>query len=211
MSIRVVLVDDHAMVREGLRGLLSSDAELEVVGEAADGNEALAKVAELAPDVVVMDLAMAGLNGLEATRQLAGAPKAPRVVLLSAYVDRHYVLAAFAAGAVGYLGKLAEPAELLQAVRAAARGERYLGAKAAALVSEQELAAPTGPDDLLSPRERQVLHLIAEGLSTAQIAASLYVSIKTAESHRRNIMHKLGLFSVAELTRYALRHGIISE
>lgn len=211
MSIRILLVDDHAMLRDGLRSILAREPDVEVVGEAADGRTAVEMACALAPDVVVMDIGMPDLNGIEATRQLQAKAPRSRVIALSTYSDRRYVLGMLEAGAAGYIAKASAYDELRQAVRAVASGRTYLSPRIAALVSKRGTASSGQPSkSLLAPREREVIQLVAEGHSSLEIARRLHLSAHTVETHRRNIMQKLGLHSVAELTRYAIREGITS-
>jgi two-component system NarL family response regulator len=208
LTLRILLVDDHAMLREGLRSILRAESDVEVVGEAADGNSAVELAHTLAPDVVVMDVGMSGLNGMEATRRIrAGSPGA-RVIALSTHSDRRYVLGMLEAGAAGYVVKVSAYDELRQAVRTVASGRVYLSPQIADVVLTARVAtSPTGAAKLGS-REREVLQLIAEGHRSPEIAQRLHISTHTVETHRRNLMQKLGLHSVADLTRYAIREGI---
>jgi two-component system, NarL family, response regulator NreC len=213
MSIRVLLVDDHELMREGLRAILERETDVEVIGEAQSGREAVEQVRALAPDLVIMDVAMKDMNGIEATRQIRATSEGVRVVALSSHSDRRYVSAILAAGASGYVLKANAYDDLLRAVRAAMRGGSYLSPDVAGSVIEA--ATASRPSDasvyaLLGPREREVLQLLAEGLTSRQIAARLHLSPVTVESHRRNLMSKLGIHSVAELTKYAVREGLTS-
>ncbi len=206
---RVLLVDDHAILRAGVRSLLSREDDISVVGEAATGREALNAVRSLSPHVVVMDIMLPDLNGIETARQLSRAGRCPRIVMLTAMVDRAYVESALAAGALGYVTKGSVTEELVRAVRAARQGSNYLCAEVAHLEIGGDGHGGLGSDgNPLTPREREVLQLVAEGLTTAAIAQRMFISVKTVEAHRRNIVRKLGLRTVAELTKYAVRHGI---
>jgi DNA-binding NarL/FixJ family response regulator len=211
--IRVLLADDHALVRAGIRSLLSGLPGVEVIGEAHDGREALRLTLEKRPDVVLMDVSMPGLNGLEAAGRLAKECPTARVVILSMSATEEYVAQALRAGAAGYLLKDAEPAELELAVRAAARGETYLTpAVSKKVVADyvHRLNAPAaGPLDLLTPRQREVLQLIAEGRTTKEIARVLNLSVKTVETHRTQLMDRLDLHDVAGLVRFAVRVGLV--
>lgn len=212
--IRVLLVDDHQMLREGLRAILARSADIEVVGEASNGFEALDLARRLGPDIVVMDVAMPELNGVEATRDLVRTMPGIRVVALSTYSDKRYVLSMLAAGAAGYVLKQAAHQELLSAIQATRRGEKYLSPSVAGVVVDGCLH-PAEPQDstlgaALGPRERAVLQLLAEGLTSRQIAQKLSIAPSTVETHRRNISSKLRLHSVAELTKYAVREGLTS-
>lgn len=212
MSIRVVLVDDHAMLRDGLRAVLEGEPDVEVVGEASTGREALERVRELAPDVVVMDVAMRDLNGVEATRQIRRESPRTRVVGLSTHGDKRYVLGMLDAGASGYVLKVSAYDELRRAIQATSGGKVYLSSEIAGVVLESRGAAvePEEASGLaaLGPREREVLQLLAEGHTSGEIASHLHVSTSTVETHRRNIMRKLNLHSVAELTKFAVREGL---
>lgn len=212
MTIRVLLADDHRMFREGLRSLLAGQRDLEIVGEAADGLDAVALARRLEARVVVMDVEMPLLNGIEATRQIHAELPRVRVVILSMYADRRFVIEALRAGATGYLLKDCAFEELAHAVRAAAAGQVYLSASITGIVVE-DYARQTSVVEgsiftLLTSRERQILQLLAEGKSTRETAQLLEISGKTVETHRAHIMDKLGLHSIAELTRYAVREGL---
>jgi DNA-binding NarL/FixJ family response regulator len=214
VSIRVLLVDDHELMRQGLRAILDDDEEVEVVGEAAGGREAVAMARTLSPDVVVMDVAMKDLNGIEATRQIRAECPGVRVLALSSHSDSRYVRAILQAGASGYVLKANAYDDLRRALEAARAGKSYLcadvteGVVGAALGEEGQDAPSAGVS--LSPREREVLQLLAEGLSSPAIAKRLFIATTTVETHRRNIMGKLGIHSVADLTKYAIREGITS-
>jgi DNA-binding NarL/FixJ family response regulator len=210
VSVRVLLVDDHRMLREGLRAVLERDDWCRVVGEASSGREAVELARSLRPDVVVMDVAMSDLNGIEATRQITGSGSEARIVALSSHADRRYVKAMLGAGAFGYVLKANAYDDLRRAVEAAAKGKKYLCSDVTEDVIEGALADNGGGSafEVLGPRELEVLQLIAEGLTSSEIATRLGVATSTVETHRRNIMGKLGLHSVAELTKYAVREGV---
>lgn len=212
MTIRILLVDDHQMMREGLRAILEKDDTLSIVGEAANGREAVRLARAKRPDVVVMDVVMSDMNGIEATRAIRSDCPQTKVVALSSHSDRRYVQAILDAGASGYVLKADAYDELLRAVAAAAHGRKYLCADVTTHVIESALQPGTQGSvyDLLGLREREVLQLLAEGLTSSQIAQRLSVSTSTVETHRRNIMRKLDLHSVAELTKYAIREGVTS-
>lgn len=213
MSIRILLADDHKIIRDGLRALLGSEPGFEVVGEAEDGLQVVERSAELRPDVVVMDISMPGLNGIDAARRLGEGEDPPRVVVLSMHSDRRFVLGALKAGASAYLLKDGGFRELVSVVRDVAAGGIRLSPQITDTVVHDYIrlaAAEDAPADPLSPREREVLQLLAEGGSTKEIAAKLGVSVKTVESHRKQVMDKLDLRSVAELTKYAIRAGLTS-
>ena len=207
--IRVLLADDHAIVREGLRALLSREPDLEVVAEAGDGREALRLAQETRPDVATLDLSMPLLNGLEAARQMATWERGPRPLLLTMHTDDQYVLEALRAGVRGYVLKRQAAADLVRAIREVAGGAVYLSPGISAIIAEA-IRTPAPPsEETLTPREREVLQLVAEGRTTKEIASILGVSIKTADAHRTHLMQKLNIHDVAGLTRYAIRQGMI--
>ena len=211
--IRVLLADDHTLVRAGLRKLLESIAGLEVVGEAGDGLELLELADRLRPQIVLMDIAMPGLNGLEATGRLLKTLPDVKVLVLSMHQNAEYVRQALRQGAVAYLLKDAAPQELELALRAVLRGETYLSpAVSKGVVSDyvQRLRSDEKPEDALTPRQREVLQLIAEGQSTKEIARRLDLSVKTVETHRTQLMKQLDIHEVAGLVRYAIREGLVS-
>jgi DNA-binding NarL/FixJ family response regulator len=213
--LRILLAEDHALVRAGLRSLLESIPGLDVVGEAANGHDALRLIAQLRPDLVLMDVSMPGLNGIEATRRAAKAHPGTRVVILSMHADEEYVRQALTAGAAGYLLKNSERGELEIALRAAAGGGVWLSPAVSrtvlpTLMRELEAAAPGRTSlEKLTSRQREVLQLVAEGNTTKQIAQRLRLSVKTIESHRTNLMERLEIHDLAGLVRYAIRVGII--
>lgn len=212
MTTRVLLVDDHELMRQGLRSILESEQDVEVVGEAVSGRDAVALARALQPDVVVMDVAMKDLNGIEATRQIRAECPSVQVVALSSYSDRRYVAAILEAGACGYVLKADAYDDLRRAIHAARHGKSYLSPDVAAAVIDASLKSPrpaaASALELIGPREREVLQLLAEGLSSPEIARRLHVATSTVDTHRRNIMNKLGLHSVAELTKFAIREGL---
>lgn len=213
MTIRTILADDHKMVLAGLRALLEGEADIAVVGEAGDGMSLLALVEQMEHDVVVVDIGMPGMTGIEATRRLLALRPLTRVIALSAYTEKRFVLEMLEAGAKGYLIKASAADELPRAIRAIAQGQTYLCPEVAGTLVEA--ARRTLSDDdrstpKLGKREREVLSLLAEGLMSSEIAKRMHVAEGTVEAHRRNIMRKLDLHTVAELTRYAIREGLIS-
>jgi DNA-binding NarL/FixJ family response regulator len=213
-SIRVLIADDHHLVRAGLRNLIKSFEEIKVVAEAADGREAVLLADQHRPSLVLMDISMPSLNGLEATRRIVKSHPQIAVLVLSMHTAEDYVLQAFSAGARGYVIKEAAPVELELAIRAVHRGEVFISPALSGRVVELYLdSAPSGSQAIerLSPRQREVLQLIAEGRSTKQIAALLDSSIKTVEAHRAQIMLRLGIRDVPGLVRYAIRHGLVSS
>jgi DNA-binding NarL/FixJ family response regulator len=213
-KIRVLVADDHALFRAGLRKLLQSFEDVEVVGEAADGHEALRLTALHRPDVLLMDIAMPELNGVEAASRLAREAPDTRVVILSMHAGQEFVLRAIRAGSAGYLLKDASPAELEQAVKAVARGEMYLSPAVSRYVVEDYVrrAGPEhSPLDRLTPRQREILQLIAEGNTTKAIATKLGLSVKTVETHRAQLMERLEAHDIASLVRLAIRLGIVTS
>ncbi|MCB1933245.1 MAG: response regulator transcription factor [Candidatus Accumulibacter sp.] len=212
-SIRVVLADDHCLVRAGIRSLLAAFAGVEVVGEADDGVEAIARVGESLPDVLLIDIAMKGMNGLQATAEIRRLHPAVRVVMLSMHADAEYVVQALKAGAAGYLIKDAAPVELDLALHAVMRGEIWLSPSVSRQVVDGYVARLQGDapaSDALTPRQREILCRIAEGKGAKEIAFALGISAKTVESHRAQLMERLGIHDVAGLTRYAIRSGLVS-
>jgi DNA-binding NarL/FixJ family response regulator len=211
MAIRVVLADDHRMVREALRDVLVRSEDIEVVGEAGDGLEALEVTTAAAPDVVVLDISLPSLSGIEVAERLRDSGVTAKIVALSQHSDKRFVTAMLRAGALAYVTKSAAGTELVLAVRAVAAGHGYFSPEIAATLAANLREGTTGPQlEWLAPRERQVLQLIAEGVRTAAIAEQLDVTASTVEVHRRNIMRKLGLRTIAELTRFAVREGLVS-
>ncbi len=212
MSVRILIVDDHAVVRSGIRLLLAAEDDLEPVGEAGTAREAIFAARSLKPDVVLMDVVMPDGNGLDAIPTLLHEHPDLKVLMLSMQDDPQYVRQAFAAGASGYVLKEAADTEVVAAVREVARGGRYvhpeLGARLVAAETEEKRRAEEDP---LSEREREVLRLLALGHTNQEIAKQLYISVRTAETHRAHIMQKLRLGSRAELVRYALAHGLLED
>ena len=208
MSCRLLLADDHHIVRQALRGLLEK-AGHEVIGEASDGREALKLARTLNPDIAVLDLSMPLLNGVDATREIRRLSPGIRTILLTMYTDKGYVLQALRAGARGYVLKTQAAEDLISAIREISRGETYLSPGVAASVVDAFLENTDEAADPLTPRERQILQLVAEGNTTKEIARLLNVSFKTAESHRNHIMKKLDIHEVAGLVRYAIRKGML--
>ncbi len=209
MKITVLLADDHAVVRDGLRVLLQQSTDIRVVGEAADGREAVQLAQELKPDVVIMDITMRELNGIEAARLVRELCPATRVVMLSMHSNSEHVFRALEAGAAGFVVKESAGEEVAAAVRAAHAGQRYLSRALAALESTlQSRAGLASPLDSLSARERDVLQLVAEGRTSAEIAAAISLSPKTVETYRVRLMKKLRVNSVADLVKFAIEHGL---
>ena len=207
--IRILLADDHALVRQGFRMILSAQPDMEIVGEAGDGREAVTLAEKLKPDVVLMDVTMPDLNGIEATRRVAASVPRARVLALSMHKDAVYVREILRAGARGYLLKDSVDSDLLAAVRAVAKGEGYLSPSVSDAVLTDYRRHVSDPLDLLTSREREVLQMIAEGKTNKEIASSLNLSVYTVEAHRGRLMEKLNLHSTGELVRFALRNGLI--
>ena len=209
--IRVLLADDHCMVREALRDTLAKIPDIDVVAEAGDARAAIEKAVALAPDIVVMDMSLPDLNGAEAVRLLRKEGSTAAIVALSAYSDRRVVVDMVRAGAAAYVIKSAAATELVRAIRAVAAGQNYFSPEvASALISEVRAPSPKGQEPHLARRELEVLRLIAEGVRSHEIARTLHISLSTVEVYRRNIMRKLDLHTIAELTKHAIRQGITS-
>jgi len=211
MNIRIQLVDDHKIMREGLKSLLEKEPDIEVVAEAGDGEEAVRFALEFRPGLVVMDLTMPVMNGLEATRRILAADRSINVLALSMVSDRAYVVEALKSGVKGYLLKDCAADELVSAIRTVAHGDSFLDSRTTALILKDYARAADEDECLkLSKRESEVLRLIADGKSIKTIAFSFGVCIKTVETQRMNVMKKLDLYSIAELTKYAIREGLTS-
>jgi DNA-binding NarL/FixJ family response regulator len=208
MPIQVLLADDHQIVRQGLKGLLEREG-FRIVGEAADGREALRIAEKEHPDVAILDLMMPQLNGLDAAREILRASHGTKAILLTMHTEEPFVLEALRAGVTGYVLKTQATADLVQAIREVSRGSIYLSPGVSRAVVDAYRAKSDLPPDPLSPREREVLQLVAEGKTTKEVAAALGVSVKTAESHRTRIMEKLNIHQTANLVRYAIRRGLI--
>jgi DNA-binding NarL/FixJ family response regulator len=214
MSIKVLLADDHKLVRQGMMAMLQSQEDIEVVGEAADGNEALKLAAELDPDVILLDVMMPNLNGIEVAHQMRQQGLRTHIVFLSMHANASYAVRALHNGALGYVIKDADFSEIILAVRNASEGKRYLSAAIADEVIEMLLSGESenaGSLESLSPREREVLQLIAEGNTNTGIAGKLTLSVRTVEAHRARIMAKLRISSQAELVRFAVQQGLVDS
>jgi DNA-binding NarL/FixJ family response regulator len=212
--IKVILADDHHILREGLRGLLEKQNHMEVVAEAQNGREAVRLCRQFQPDIVVMDISMPDLNGIDATRQILDEDPKVKVIALSMHSDKHFVDGMLRAGVKGYLLKDCASEELIQCIHTVSSGRIYLSPTITPMIV-REFVNPTRVDVTsataeLSGREREVLQMIAEGRSTREIADSLFISVKTVETHRKNIMRKTDLHTVAELVKYAIRNGLTS-
>jgi DNA-binding NarL/FixJ family response regulator len=211
--INIMLADDHHVVRQGLRALLAREQNFNLIGEAGDGIEAVRLAGKLKPDVLIADVLMPGLSGLEVARQVAKSLPQTKVIILSMHTNDAYVLEALKNGASGYVLKDSQASDLVQAVHEVAAGRRYLSPplseRALELYAQRVKSVPDDPYELLTTREREVLHLVAEGRTSAEIASQLFISPRTAEGHRANLMRKLGLQNHAELVRFALKRGIL--
>ncbi len=210
-KIKILVVDDHAILRDGLRALIDLNDDVEIIGEASEGKEAIEKVQELAPDVVLMDIAIPGIDGLETTRRIKKKNPKMRVLVLSQHNDKEYILSAIKAGAAGYVPKRALASELVSAIRTVHKGESFLYPSAvAALIKDYRQQIEVEPYDRLTTREREILTLIAEGRTSREIAEMLSISLKTVQSHRTKIMEKLDRPNRTELIKYAMRKGLVS-
>lgn len=216
-KISVILAEDHQVVREGLRSLLNAESDIEIVGEAKTGREAVKMALKLQPDVVVMDIAMPQLNGLEATRQILRDTDTTKIIILSTYSDEDYVEQSTNAGAIGYLVKQSAASDVLRAIREAKQGNSYFSPSIARRMLDHcrraflEGKEPSNTADDLTSREKETLQLIAEGMTNKAIAGELSISIKTVEKHRQQVMNKLNIHEIAGLTRYALAHGYVES
>lgn len=212
--IRVLLADDHVLIRAGVRLLLQSIEGVEVVGEASDGHEALRLIRAHQPDIVLIDIGMSGMNGLEAAARVRRDFPGVRVIILSMHTNEEYVLRALQAGVAGYIMKEAVPVELELALSTVMKGQSYLSPAVSKYVIDEYRRHPgerTSPLDQLTPRQREILQLIAEGTSTKEIAKKLHLSIKTVETHRAQLMGRLGVHEIASLVRVAVRLGLVKE
>ena len=214
MSAKIIIADDHKIVRDGLRALLEKDTGMEVIAEAEDGRMAVRIARQLNPDVVIMDIGMPDLNGIDATRQIVAEVPGVKIIALSMHSDRRFVAQMFKAGASAYLLKDCAFEELCRAVRAVLSNQTYLSPEITGPVMEDYVRHLSKADSsgfsVLTPREREIIQLLAEGKTSRQIAASLHVSVKTVETHRQQIMSKLNVHSVADLIKYAIREGLTS-
>ena len=215
MATRILLVDDHEITRQGLRLLIEEQSDMKVIAEAKEGRTAVELASELSPDVIIMDVSMPDLNGIEATRQITSKSSDIKIIALSMHSDSLYVSSMLKSGASGYLLKDCAFEELVIAIKAVVAGKTYLSPAISSVVIDGYLGKMKKGDDssdldVISVREREVLQLIAEGVSTKQIALKLHISAKTVETHRRQIMNKLDIYTIAELTKYAIRKGLTS-
>lgn len=217
-KIKVLIADDHAVLRAGLTKLLNAEADIEVAGEAGNGVEAIAKTAELVPDVLLLDLTMPGMGGIDVVRALKAKSVPVAVLILTMHEDEGYLREALKAGVLGYIPKKAADAELISAIRAVYRGDIYIYPSMAKSLVEEALHGssahsekPSGTFESLSQREREVLRLIAQGFTNQEIAGRLFISIKTVETYKARLMEKLSVSTRAELVRYALQHGLLTD
>ena len=210
---RILIADDHALMRDGIRALLTTSDDMEVVGEAADGKEAIEKTQQLAPDVVIMDISMPRMDGLEAIRRIRKKHPAIKTLALTQHDNQEYILSVVKAGASGFLPKKAVSSDLIAALRALRKGESFLHPQAASILIASYLQRTDSldPYDTLTAREREILKLVAEGHTSRRIAGMLYLSVKTVTGHRNKLMQKLDLHNRTELVRYAVRRGLITS
>jgi DNA-binding NarL/FixJ family response regulator len=215
MIIKVFLADDHALIREGLRSVLEAESDIKVVGTAENGRDTLRQVRQLEPDIVIMDISMPGLNGIEATAQLQEAGPSTRVIILSMHHTSEHIFQALKAGAYGYLLKESSGQEIVNAVRKVYSGHRYLSQRIEETVidayTQRNQPVPSaGPLEKLGPREREILQLVVEGKSSSRIAETLFISPKTVETYRSRLMKKLGIKDIPSLVKFAIQHGVTS-
>jgi len=210
MEIKILLADDHKILRDGLVNVIEKNPNLKVVGEATNGREAIKLCATLEPDVVIMDVAMEGLNGVEATRQISRDFPKSKVIALSMHSNKRFILGMFKAGAYGYLLKDCDSSELIKAVKTVAENKKYISQHISGAIVEELISPEDKEESILSQREKEILQLISEGKSSKEIAETLFLSSKTVDSHRKNIMDKLELFTIPDLTKYAIKTGLTS-
>jgi DNA-binding NarL/FixJ family response regulator len=213
-KVKLLVADDHKIFRQGIKKLLEEESDLQVVGEAADGREAVKKATELKPDVILMDIAMANLNGLEATKQIKKVLPSTKVIMLTMHKNEEYILQSFQAGASGYILKEGAVEELVSAIRSIHSDKSFLSPTISktlidAYLRKMETGKTETPFDLLTDREREVLQLIAEGYTNREVAKQLFISVKTVEAHRAHIMQKLNIHDIAKLVKYAIQKGLV--
>jgi len=210
MEIKILLVDDHQILRDGIRNVIEKNSTLKVIGEATDGREAIKLCSQLKPDVVIMDIAMSGLNGVEATNRIVQENSEIKVIALSMHSNKRFVLSMFKAGAYGYLLKDCDSEELIKAIKTVAVNQKYIAQNISGVILNEFLSGSQEVETILTSREKEILQLIAEGKSSKDIGEILFLSSKTVDSHRKNIMDKLELHSLPELTIYAIKKGLVS-
>lgn len=210
MELKIVLADDHQILRDGLRNMLNNCMGFSVVGEATNGREAVKLCEQLNPDVVIMDIAMEGLNGVEATSRIVQENPTIKVIALSMHANKRFVLGMFKAGAYGYLLKDCDAEELIKAIKAVAGNQKYIAQKISGVILQEFVSGQQESENILTTREKEILQLIAEGKSSKEIGEILFLSSKTVDTHRKNIMDKLELFTIPDLTKYAIKSGLIS-
>jgi two-component system response regulator NreC len=213
-KVRLLVADDHKIFRQGIKKLLEEEPDLQVVGESADGRETVKKATELKPDIILMDIAMANLNGLEATKQIKKVLPETKVIMLTMHKNEEYVLQSFQAGASGYILKEGAVEELVSAIRSIHQDKSFLSPTVSktlvdAYLRKMETGKTETPFDLLTDREREVLQLIAEGYTNREVAKQLFISVKTVEAHRAHIMQKLNIHDIAKLVKYAIQKGLV--
>jgi two-component system response regulator NreC len=213
-KLRLLVADDHKIFRQGITKLLEEESDMNIVGEAADGREAVQKATELKPDVILMDIAMANLNGLEATKKIKKVLPSARVIMLTMHKNEEYILQSFQAGASGYILKEGAVEELVSAIRSIYQDKSFLSPTISktlidAYLRKMETGKTETPFDLLTDREREVLQLIAEGYTNREVAKALFISVKTVEAHRAHIMQKLNIHDIAKLVKYAIQKGLV--
>ncbi|WP_372753479.1 response regulator [Mariniflexile sp.] len=210
MKIKILLVDDHQILRDGIRNVIEKNASMEVIGEAKDGREAIKLCKQLKPNVVIMDIAMEGLNGVESTSRIVQENPETKVIALSMHSNKRFVLGMFKAGAYGYLLKDCDSEELIKAIKTVSINQKYIAQNISGIILTELISTNNEEEVTLTSREKEILQLIAEGKSSKDIGEILFLSPKTVDAHRKNIMDKLELHSLPELTKYALRTGLIS-
>ncbi len=209
---RILIADDHKIIRDGLKNLINNELNMELVGEAADGREAIKMTLELKPDVVIIDIAMPELNGVDATQRITNKLPDTKVIALSMHSEQQFIVGMLRSGASGYLLKDCAFEELINSIHTVIKNKKYISPKISGQLIDQVINPDTNKhiSDILTDREREILQLIAEGISTKEIAEKLYISAKTVETHRKKIMEKLDLFTIADLTKYAVKNGLTS-
>ncbi len=210
MEIKILLADDHQILRDGIRNVIEKNTTMKVVGEANNGREAIKLCTQLNPDVVIMDIAMEGLNGVEATARIVQENPEIKVIALSMHSNKRFVLGMFKAGAFGYLLKDCDTEELIKAIKTVAANQKYVSQKISGIILNEFISGQPEEENGLTTREKEILQLIAEGKSSKEIGEILFLSSKTVDSHRKNIMDKLELFTIPDLTKYAIRTGLVS-